>query len=490
MTRRALVFGLATASAACLGCGSRGRPAPLRNVVLIVVDTLRQDHLQAYGYGRETAPTITRLAAEGVLWDGVSPTSWTKPAVASILTGLHPVRHQTFGNPDALPEGARTLAERLRARGYGSLGITANGWLSRRAGFDQGFTAYYSMLDDLGKSQFSTAEQVNAELLPRLKSLRAPFFLYVHYLDPHAPYDPVRDYRGRPLSGRLASRKGGVSIQELRMTEVLRRPAELLEDANDLYDAEIRQVDEGIGDLLRELRRLGLAEGTLTILTSDHGEEMGEHGRMGHGQTLYEEVVRVPLIFHAPGTLASGVRLGTASLLDIVPTVLELLSDPVAPAEVDGHSLAAHMKVAGTPAGSPTPEGGPERHLLLQLDLEKAGCAVALRGTRYKLLVSQEPYAKELFDYRTDPREQVNRLAGEQGIAIMKPMADRLADSYNVLAGRSLARSTAPDLEQQQAMAALGYIGAGAAPTPGRRIPPRIRPADPAPDGSLGWPQR
>jgi len=497
MKRLGPVVALA-ATAALLGCKSSRQAVPLRNLVLIVVDTLRQDHLRAYAYGRETAPTFTRLAEGGVLWDGVSPTSWTKPAVASILTGLHPLRHQAFASADTLPEGAETLAERLRSRGYTTMGITANAWLSRRAGFAQGFASYYSMLDDLGHGQFSTADEVNAELLPRLESLSPPFFLYVHYLDPHAPYDPDRDHAGRPLAGRLAARKRGVSIQELRMGEVLHRPPDLLEDAADLYDGEIRRTDDAIGGLLRELRRLRLSEGTLTVVTSDHGEEMQEHGRMGHGQTLYEEVVRVPLLFHAPGVLPAGARLGTASLLDVTPTVLELLSVPIGPTEVEGQSLAASMRPAAASSSPRTEQSWTARELLLHLDLDsgdpalflQGGRALALRGERFKLVLSQEPYRKELFDYRADPREQVNQLASGQPVAVMKPMAERLADQYNALGNHSLARRADVDLDKQERMAALGYLGAGAAGAPGRGIPRRIQPADPGPDGSLGWPQR
>jgi choline-sulfatase len=493
MKRVGFALSFAAVAAAATGCQGRRETVPLRNVVLIVIDTLRQDHLRAYGYGRETAPTFTRLASEGVLWDGVSPTSWTKPAVASILTGLHPLRHQAFGNADALPESAQTLAERLRARGYSSLGITANGWLSRRAGFAQGFTAYHSMLD-LKHGPFSTAQQVNEELLPRLKSLAPPFFLYVQYLDPHAPYDPDRDYRGQPLAGRLAARKRGVGILELRMSEVLMRPPELIEDATDLYDGEIRRTDDAITGLLRELRRLDLAQGTLTVVTSDHGEELQEHGRMGHGQTLYEEVVRVPLVFHAPGALPGGVRLGTASLLDVLPTVLDLLSVSFGRAELDGLSLAALMKDAGPSSGASPEKGGAGRELLLHLDLDndgrgnimQEGRALALRGDRFKLVLSQQPHRKELFDYRGDPREQLNQLMAGQ--AVFKPMAEHLAEQYNALAGRALARTADPDRDKREAMAALGYIGAGVAATLGRGIPPRIQPADPDPEGSLGWP--
>jgi arylsulfatase A-like enzyme len=479
-------LGLAAAMAV-LSCSGPTPRAPLRNVVLIVVDTLRQDHLGAYGYPRETAPTFTRLAAEGVIWDGVSPTSWTKPAVASLLTGLHPVRHQTFGDKDALPGAARTLAERLGERGYDTFGITANGWLSRGAGFAQGFGTYYSMLDDLNGGAFASAEQLNAQLFPRLRKLVRPFFLYVQYLDPHAPYDPVRDYRGASLRGPLAERKRGVTIQELRMTEVLQRPRAQLQDATDLYDGEIRRVDDGIRALLGELRRLGLAEGTLLIVTSDHGEEMEEHGRMGHGQTLYEEVVRVPLLFHAPGVLPAGARLGNASLLDVVPTVLELLSAPAAAEELDGVSLAALMKGAPPHARSPIDAGGRERELLLQLDLDKAGCALALRGPRLKLVLSQLLRGKQLFDYRADPREQASRFRGGQEAATLAAMAERLSARYNADAARSLPRARIDNAgERLEAMAALGYIGAGSGAEE-RCIPRHVLPADAAPDGSPGW---
>jgi arylsulfatase A-like enzyme len=496
MKRAGLAVAFA-ALAASTTCRARREAVPVRNLVLIVVDTLRQDHLQAYGYRRETAPAFSRLAAEGVLWDGVSPTSWTKPAVASILTGLHPIRHQTFGNADALPEAAETLAERLRGHGFGALGITANAWLSRRAGFAQGFTAYNSMLDDLHHGPFSTAQEVNAELLPRLKGLASPFFLYVQYLDPHAPYDPDRDYRGRGLSGRLLARKHGVSIRELQMSRVLVRPPELVEDATDLYDGEIRRTDDAIGELLGELRRLRLDEGTLTVVTSDHGEELQEHGRMGHGQTLYEEVVRVPLLLHAPGTLPAGLRMGTASLLDILPTVLELLSVPFDPGGLDGIGLASFMKTAALPPGSVAGKNAGARELLLHLDLDndgrdeimQKGRALALRGDRYKLVLSEVPRRKELFDRGGDPGEQANRLAAAEP-ALLKTMAEHLAEQYNALAGRSLARAEDLDRDKREAMAALGYVGAGASGPPERGLPPRIQPADRDPEGSLGWPAR
>lgn len=483
-------FRLAFGTALLLGvvampsCGRQGPPPPLRNVVLVVVDTLRSDHLRAYGYERETAPVFTRLAREGVRWDGVSPTSWTLPSVASILTGLHPLRHQAIGEADSLPFGATTLAERLGARGYSSLAVIANGWITRKAGFAQGFSSFYSMVGDLKAPTFSTAQQVNAELLPRLQGLKPPFFLYVHYLDPHAPYDPDRDYRGWPLVGRLAARKNGVTVQELRMKEMIDRPAELLADARDLYDGEIRRADSGIGDLLGKLRSLGLDRETLTIVTSDHGEEMVEHGRMGHGLTLYEEVVRVPLVFHAPGHLPAGVHLGVASLLDIVPTILDLLGGKAAPGEMDGTSLAPFMRPQPTPGGLvPAPA---DRELLLHLDVERDGTALALRDSRYALVLSRRPDRQQLFDLAADPGERSDLLGTEAGRRAMRPLAERLASRYNELSATALPPSASAGPENIEALVALGYLSAPQSHRV-RCIPPKIEAAEPPPAAVLGW---
>jgi arylsulfatase A-like enzyme len=214
---------------------------------------------------------------------------------------------------------------------------------------------------------------------------------------------------------------------------------------------------------------------------------MQEHGRMGHGQTLYEEVVRVPLVFHGPGNLPAGLRPGTASLLDVAPTILELVSEAVAPGELDGVSQAGRMKPAGASAPSAPPPAA-ERELLLHLDLDIGGHALALRGERLKLVLAQKPFRKELFDHRQDPREQSSRLAAEAGAGSMPALAERLADRYNELSGRALPRATNVAPEKLEAMAALGYVGAGRSVSIRRVIPDRIRPADAQSGGSLGWP--
>ena len=189
---RTLLALLAAAAIAAPACRSGRPPLPQkrRNLVLVLIDTLRRDHLPSYGYPRPTAPFLARLAAQGSIADGVSPTSWTKPAVATVLTGLHPLRHQTFGNLDVLPEEALTLAEMLKAHGYQTLGVTANGFVGSHYGFSQGFDLYFT-LPEQGLGRFEPASSVNRIVETRLPPLRPPFFLYVHYLDPHAPYETM-----------------------------------------------------------------------------------------------------------------------------------------------------------------------------------------------------------------------------------------------------------------------------------------------------------
>lgn len=291
---------------------------PSLNVVIVVVDTLRQDHLATYGYARDTAPFLDDLARAGVTLDGLSPSSWTKPATASILTGLHPVTHQAIARQDGLRDRAVTLAEVLRREGYRTLAVSANGWVSPTFGFDQGFDEFL-----LREGVNIRARELNQELLPRVLGLAEPFFVYVHYIDPHAPYAPTTDWRG----GRLPVSLSPVLPTDLASTQVLVRPPELMRRAVDLYDGEIRGADAGLAELVEALRGRGLLDRTLLVVTSDHGEEFEEHGRTSHGQTLYEEVLRVPMIFHGPG-LHVGSRLGAASLIDIVPTLVDLVGIP------------------------------------------------------------------------------------------------------------------------------------------------------------------
>lgn len=446
-----------------------------RNLVLIVIDTVRRDHLAAYGYERDSAPTLGRLAAEGALLDGVSPASWTQPATASLLTGLHPVRHQSI-RTEPLPPEADTLAERLERRGYSTLGVSANGLVSADWGFDQGFDELACLPPRAAGRQLPDAVHVNAAVVARISSLKPPFFLYVHYVDPHAPYSPSTSWSGGPLGEHL-TRRGPVEMSDLDPAKYTHRYEPLLRDALDLYDGEIRQADDGVKSLLLELGQRGLLERTVTVVTSDHGEEFQDHGRMSHGQSLYEEVTRVPLIVHAPGLVPPRTRHGTTSLLDVVPTALSLLDVPHDVASLDGVDLSSFLR-------SGRRYDDPDRLLLAHLDTADATALAATLG-RHKLLLMR-PYRKQLFDLELSRNEKDNRIGEPEGRARAVAIAARLAEAYNTLAQRALPRSKAVfTAEKGEALAALGYVGAAQPEV--RSIGPRIRPADPGEDGLLGW---
>jgi arylsulfatase A-like enzyme len=441
------------------GCGAP-RETP-RNLVVIVVDTLRQDHLAAYGYGRETAPGLSRLAAEGAVLQGLSPTSWTRPATASLLSGLHPLRHQALNEADALPEEAKTLAESLKARGYQTVAVSGNPQVSAEAGFGQGFDVFTVRLARPGEAaRLTNAHLLNLELTPLLPRLRAPFFLYIHYVDPHSPYGPPTAWNGAPLDARLAG-LSPLRPEPWDPTRQFTRDPQLVRDMVDLYDGEIREADRRIADVLGALDARGLLRRTVTVVTADHGEEFQDHGRLSHGFTLYEEMVRVPLIVHAPGLVAAA-RHGAASLLDVTPTALGLLGLPPLPG--DGRDLSGALR-SGRPDPAP-------RAFLLHLDLREM-FGLALRQGSEKLVLARHPYAEALYDLSSDPAEADNRYASSP--ARVAALAGELFAEHNALAASPLPRAFAiltPSL--REGLAAWGYAG-GAAGDP-RRIPPRLAP--------------
>ena len=440
------------------------------NVVVVLVDTLRQDHVHAYGYPRETTPTLDRLVNEGAAFDAVSPTSWTKAAVASLFTGFHPVRHQAVAYADRLSDQASTMAEALRENGWSTSAVSANSWIDPGYGFGQGFATFVRTRSaHLVDPDASAVNRLVAGVLPRL---REPFFLYVHYIDPHAPYTPRAAWNG----GSLASdRRRAVSVGELAMASIEERSPELMRDAVDLYDGEIRQVDQGIGELLGLLEKRGLGPRTLLVVTSDHGEEFEEHGRTGHGQTVYDEVVRVPLIFHGPG-VKGGRRAGVASLMDVYPTILELtgVSRGGTPT-VDGLSLAASLL-----RSDPLPASRP---LLLHLDFSM-GHQVGLLDGCWELVLGGSPMKKQLFDVCRDRRRDV---WAETLPATGQRLAGELAELFNASAHPALAAERAGGVaDLAEILQGLGYIGAARLD---RKVifPRRLRPADTSPTGLFGW---
>jgi arylsulfatase A-like enzyme len=321
----------------------------LPDITVVVFDTLRADRLSCYGYERPTSPNIDKIAEESVRFDqafAVAP--WTRPSVASLFTGLHPTSHGAFEPTRSLPTWATTIAEVLHAQGYQTGGFSANANISAVFGFAQGFD-YFWCLDDkelvdistwgeitfrlrrLALAMYETADDarlVNAQVLPWIQSVDKdrPTYTYVQYLDPHFPYNPPVDYlnEDKPSYDALLAATGNVKIRPEPFPFGDRPPpsAEVSEGFAKLYDAEIRFLDHEFQNLLDQLEVQGLLdENDWLILTSDHGEEFFEHEQWGHGQNLYDEVIRIPLIIKGPDARQGLTVHSPVSLVDLLPTL-------------------------------------------------------------------------------------------------------------------------------------------------------------------------
>jgi arylsulfatase A-like enzyme len=330
------------AIAAWFGCAPTDGPGarPVDTVILVSIDSLRADHLGAYGYRRPTSPTIDQLAAAGTVFErAYSTTSWTLPAHAALLTGLDDYTHGATDSRKKLAASFDTLAEALARAGVRSTGFFSGPFLHPSFGFGQGFDEYVdctsyqwtglqqgkriphtsSHRDVTNPILLTGVEKWLAERRPHARNL-----IFVHMWDVHADYrapdaygtlfDP--NYDESDLSGQLEERKRvEVELTAGALRKLLAR-----------YDAEIRYTDETLRDLLDHFRRNGLLDNAAVIILADHGEEFFDHGRKGHRRTLYEEVLRVPLILHFPGAPTEARRVpDIVSLIDVFPTVCELM---------------------------------------------------------------------------------------------------------------------------------------------------------------------
>jgi arylsulfatase A-like enzyme len=311
-----------------LACGEPGRDASTRpNVLLIVVDTLRADHLGLYGYQRATSPTLDALAAEAAVFDNhVASSAQTVPSTLSLLLSLHPAEHgfRHLGpghfaqNRPRYPDELLFLQEVFRDAGYATGAFVGNPFLKQESGFAQGFDRFV-----FSEESGSVLTAAAIEWLGETRSLDRPVFLYLHYFDVHSPYEPPAPYRDRfeaPEDGRLVYRNG--PIADMRPQDLAATRA--------LYDGGIAFVDDLIGELLGELRALELWGDSAVAITSDHGEEFLDHGGLGHGTSVFGELVRVPLILRDPTRPDSGRRVERLTHhLDLAPTLLRLASiDP------------------------------------------------------------------------------------------------------------------------------------------------------------------
>jgi arylsulfatase A-like enzyme len=291
------------------------------NVLLIVVDTLRSDHLGSYGYKRNTSPNIDQLAKDGILFkNSISQAPWTLPSVATILTSLYPSAHQAKDFSKKLSSRLITLPEILMDHFYETGGIISGDFVSSHYGFNQGF-GFFDEKSISGHRGISSRTISKKAIKFMRKNRNRKFFLFLHYFDPHFNYILHKRYNYFPnYNGKLYS---GQDIGELRRIR-FNLSGDDIDYLKALYDAEISFTDEHIGLLFNELKKLNLYDNTMIIVTADHGEEFMERGWLGHSTTLYSEQINVPLILRIPnGKMGLSVD-KYVGLIDIMPTIMEI----------------------------------------------------------------------------------------------------------------------------------------------------------------------
>jgi arylsulfatase A-like enzyme len=408
-----------------------------RNLLLVVVDTLRADHMSVYGYGRDTTPNLKRLAEESAVFErAISQSSWTMPATASLLTGLQPPEHGVTDG-QALEPRFDTLAEALQAAGLTTFAVSANPVVGREEGFDQGFERFVHL-------PWARAGHVGAAFRAFVEESRGRrWFAYLHYVDPHDPYD-APGAAGRAFTGGLSSRYARVAEFRKLFHAVNFGRGEAPLSERDLayleaaYDGEILYWDQAFGRLVDELRGLGSLDDTVVVVTSDHGEEFMDHGRLKHAHQLYEESIWVPLIVRAPGLVDAGRHsrpLETRRLFDAIRGW-----------------MTAEKRGADGLLATPGPIFSQTSHNFLHEGRRRNELA-AVRDGDWKLIWSPRTESVELYHLSEDPGEQADRSAAEP----------ERRDRYRELLGRWLARGGA-DEEGQPAEAtveelrALGYV--------------------------------
>jgi choline-sulfatase len=423
----------------------RRHAAPGSSVVLITVDTLRARNLGAYGYARDTSPNIDLLAAQGVTFlNAYSSSSWTVPSLASLLTSRHPSEHRTVLARSAIPSELPLLPELLKQAGYDTAVFIQSAYPLLTMGFARGF-------DLLEKP----AVYKTPEILQWIRDHRArPFFLWVHYSEPHTPYQPTARF-DRLFA--TESVKDHPEIPPYWEPEECREQYDGNPDAARLrmafYDERIRESDDKIGMILRELDALGLTHNTLVVLTADHGEEFFEHRGCDHGQTLYDEVLHIPLLLRHPALVPPGTRVAEqVRMIDVAPTILAAVAVPK-PATFVGRSVLP--LVWGRGSDRPALGG--------YLSTSERAVVVRHHGIKYvwspkgrALRQSRQEQKEELYDLRADPGERHNLApTGHPRLALFRRKAERWAARL-----RPTARAVEVHFDQKtiERLRSLGYL--------------------------------
>jgi arylsulfatase A-like enzyme len=431
------------------------------NIILLSIDTLRADHLGAYGYERDTSPFIDATFADGgtVFEYLVAAATTTTPSHMSIFTSLYPSSHGLKTGLEPLDPSLTTVPEVLRAAGLETGAVTEDGWLGIRHGFGRGFNTY---AENKGADIMAPEGQVDVTFAKAKQWLHRNsdkrFFLFLHTFQVHDPYAPPAAYQGLFVDDGVADDEGE------------KDPMAYLRSST-LYDREIRYTDDQLKSLFAYLEELGLLDNTVFILTSDHGEEFGDHGYMGHGAHIPDQVQRVPLMFHGPG-VPRGRRIEEpVSHIDIMPTILDLAEVERSP-QVDGQSFIDMLQGKGTRSWERRPLFSEAwTSMVLYADLkrsffDKPAFSVRLGDEKLHRYRAGDGFSYEYFNLKADPGETNNLFADRPDHATK---LKRLLDDYqdNATARRNELLSGTSDVEpdenfldpaREEKLRALGYI--------------------------------
>lgn len=392
----------------------KGKKPP--NVVIYMVDTLRADHLSVYGYQKPTSPRLQEFAAQSVVFeDVVAEAPWTKPSTCTVLTGLPSLAHGAIGFADKLPHQVNTLAETFSQNGYATAGYFTNSAASPAVGLDQGFDVAKLLLG-------LPSSEVNDEVFDWLQGLDLdrPFFLYVHTMDPHAPYTPppvvLQQWCPQRSQGFSDDDIVALSAQTVAQRPVLGtapEPPPGLDELIGSYDAEVAANDAAFGELLARLREADLYDDTLILFLSDHGEELFDHQWYWHVHTLYQELLAVPWVMKLPEQEGAGTRVsGMWRHLDVAPTVLSLAGLPV-PSEMVGRRFSVGLETSESPPAMSYVKAGADAAIAGQFSRPFSLHCESIREGRYQLILAKEQLLHrmepiELYDLSEDPQQRRN----------------------------------------------------------------------------------
>ncbi len=368
--------------------------AQARSAIVVLVDTLRATKLRIYEpRSRVQTPAFDAFAAEAAVFEHAqAPENWTKPSVATVLTSLTPATHNTKADSASLPQSALMVSEVFHDAGFATASFIANGYVSDRFGFAQGWDHYTNYIREERNTE---AENVFDEALEWIEAHRGErFFAYVHTIDPHVPYDPPGDllrlYDPEEYSGPISPRRTGLQLGDVKLGR-LTLSARDIRRLEALHDGEITYHDRHFARFVARLRELGLEDEVVFVVTADHGEEFNEHGSFGHGHSVYQELLHVPLMVRWPGVIEARRVAPTVGTIDVAPTILEATGVPI-PDVFEGHSLLATARGATRP--------GPAIGFSDKLDDRRVATAAG-----YKLVVRGN-LTSSFFDLRADPGEQ------------------------------------------------------------------------------------